>query len=89
MTKQDLVEELADVVSSKREANDALNTVLDSIQDALKKGDDVTLTGFGTFSVVKRKARTGRNPQTGEEIQIPARKAVRFKPGSELKDAVQ
>ncbi len=89
MTKQDLVDALSEVVSSKREANDALNTVLDSIQDALKKGDDVTLTGFGTFSVVKRKARTGRNPQTGEEIQIPARKAVRFKPGSELKDSVQ
>jgi DNA-binding protein HU-beta len=55
----------------------------------LKKGDKLTLTGFGTFSVVKRKARTGRNPQTGKEIKIPARKVAKFKAGNLLKNAVK
>jgi DNA-binding protein HU-beta len=63
--------------------------LLHSVQTALKKGDKVTLTGFGTSSVSKRAARTGRNPQTGEPIMIKATKAPRFKPGAELKAAVQ
>jgi len=75
--------------SSKKAAAEALNSVLTEITKALKTGKDVVLTGFGTFSVSKRKARTGRNPQTGETIKIPARKAVRFKAGKALKDAVK
>ncbi|MEE9504839.1 MAG: HU family DNA-binding protein, partial [Thermodesulfobacteriota bacterium] len=70
-------------------AGKALNSVIDGITKALKKGDSVTLVGFGTFSVSKRKARKGRNPQTGKEIKIPARKVAKFKAGSDLKKAVK
>lgn len=90
MTKQDLVEALAKkAVCSKKEANDALNVIIHEITSSLNKGKDVVLTGFGTFKVVARKARTGRNPQTGATIKIPARKVVRFKVGAELKKAVK
>ncbi len=90
MTKQDLVDVLAQKTGlSKNGSSEALNALLDAITGSLKKGEDVTLTGFGTFAVTKRKARTGRNPQTGATIQIPARKAVRFKVGAELKKAVR
>ena len=89
MTKQDLVEFLAKSGLSKAEAGRILNGLLDTITASLKRGEDVTVTGFGTFTVTKRKARAGRNPQTGATIQIPARKAVRFKVGSELKNAVK
>jgi nucleoid DNA-binding protein len=91
MTKQDLIEALTKkaVVRNKKEAADALNVVLDEITASLKKGKDVVLTGFGTFRVAQRKARTGRNPQTGASIKIPARKVVRFKVGAELKKAVK
>ncbi len=90
MTKQDLIEILSKKVGcSKRMASDCLNVLLEEIKKALSQGKDVVLTGFGTFTVVKRKARTGRNPQTGEEIKIPARKAPKFKPGKDLKNAVK
>ncbi len=90
MTKQDLVEALAQKTGlSKSGASEALNTLLDAITSSLKKGESVTITGFGTFLVTKRKARTGRNPKTGATIQIPARKAVRFRVGAELKKAVK
>ena len=88
MNKADLINEVANVVSSKKEAQAAVDCVLESISQALKKGDVVTLVGFGTFKVVKRKARTGRNPQTGAEIQISASNAPKFVPGKALKDAV-
>jgi DNA-binding protein HU-beta len=88
MNKADLINEVAEVVSSKKEAQGAVDCVLNSITSALKKGDTVTLVGFGTFKVVKRKARSGRNPQTGEEIRISASKAPKFTPGKALKDAV-
>ena len=88
MNKADLVNEVAKVVSNKTEAQAAVDCVLESISQALKKGDAVTLVGFGTFKVVKRKARTGRNPQTGAEIQISASNAPKFVPGKAFKDAV-
>jgi nucleoid DNA-binding protein len=88
MNKADLINEVANVVSTKKEAQAAVDCVLDSISQALKKGDVVTLVGFGTFKVVKRKARIGRNPQTGAEIKISASKAPKFVAGKTLKDAV-
>ena len=74
---------------SKKAANVALNTFVDSVTSALRKGDRVALVGFGTFSVAKRKARTARNPRTGETINVPARKAPKFKAGRELKKAIK
>jgi len=88
MNKADMINEVASVVSSKAEAQAAVDCVFESIVNALKKGDVVTLVGFGAFKVVKRKARTGRNPQTGAEIQIRASNAPKFVPGKALKDAV-
>ncbi len=88
MNKADLVNEVAQVVSTKKEAQAAVDCVLDTIAKALKKEDAVTLVGFGTFKVVKRKARTGRNPQTGAEIKISASKTPKFVPGKALKDAL-
>ncbi len=89
MNKGDLINEVAQVVSTKKEAQAAVDCVLSSITNALVKGDSVTITGFGTFKVAKRKARTGRNPQTGEEIKIKATKAPKFTPGKAFKDAVK
>lgn len=89
MNKGDLINKIAEKADiSKAQATDALNAVLDNINDALKDGDKVTLIGFGTFSVSERAARTGRNPQTGETIEIAAKKVVKFKPGKELSDSV-
>jgi nucleoid DNA-binding protein len=89
MNKGDLINEVAKVVSTKKEAQEAVDCVLSSITKALKKGDTVTLIGFGTFKVTQRKARKGRNPQTGEEIDIKASKAPKFTPGKALKEAVK
>ena len=89
MNKGDLVNEVAKVISTKKEAQQAVDCVISSITKALKKGEDVTVTGFGTFRVVKRKARKGRNPRTGEEIKIKASKVPRFTPGKALKAAVK
>ncbi len=88
MNKGDLVNETVKVVGKKKAAEDAVNCVLSSITKALKKGEKVTLIGFGTFSVVKRAARTGRNPQTGKEIKIKAKKVPKFVAGKKLKDTV-
>ncbi|MCB0583758.1 MAG: HU family DNA-binding protein [Phaeodactylibacter sp.] len=89
MNKGDLINKIAESANlSKAQATDALNAVLDGISDALKDGDKVTLIGFGTFSVSRRDARTGRNPQTGETIKIAAKNVVKFKPGKEISDAV-
>lgn len=87
-------EELSQVIvkkagCSKAKAGEALNGLVDHVTKSLKKGKSVALTGFGTFSTVKRKARTGRNPQTGESIKIPGGKAVKFKVGKALKEAVK
>lgn len=89
MNKGDLVNELAKVVKTKKQAQAALECVISSITKGLKKGEDVTLTGFGTFKVVKRKARKGRNPRTGEAIKIKASKAPKFVPGKTLKATVK
>jgi len=89
MNKTDLVNEVAGVVRTKKEAQEAVDCVISSITKALKKGENVTLTGFGTLKVVKRKARKGRNPSTGEEIKIKASKAPKFTPGKGLKEAVK
>jgi DNA-binding protein HU-beta len=90
MTKAELVEAIAagaDITKVKAEA--ALKAALEAITAALKKGDSVQLTGFGTFAVRKRGARTGRNPATGETIQIKASKVPSFRAGKQLKDAVK
>jgi DNA-binding protein HU-beta len=90
MNKFDLVNMLASKTGmTKKGASDALDTVLNGIVDALKKGEKVTITGFGTFEVRSRKSRTGRNPQTGATITIPARKVAAFRAGKALKDAVR
>ena len=90
MTKQDLVTAIANDAQIKRtEAEKALGALIDSVTKALKKEGKLTLTGFGTFTVAKRKARTGRNPATGEPLKIKASKSVRFKPGKTLKDSIK
>ena len=89
MNKGDLINEVAKVVSTKKEAQEAVDCVFSSITKALKKGDTVTLIGFGTFKVTQRKARKGRNPQTGEEIDIKASKSPKFTPGKALKETVK
>jgi len=88
MNKGDLVNDVVKVVSTKKEAQAAVDCVFASITQALKKKGAVTLVGFGTFKVDKRKARTGRNPQTGEEIKIKAKNVPKFAAGKALKDAV-
>lgn len=89
MTKAELVASIAeDSNLSKADAERALNAVLGNITGALKSSGKLTLTGFGTFSVATRAARTGRNPQTGETIKIKASKTIKFKPGKSLKEAV-
>lgn len=90
MTKGDLIEALAKKAKcSKACASTCLNTALDEITKSLAKGKNVALTGFGTFQVANRKARIGRNPQTGAKIKIAARKVARFKAGKKLKKAVK
>jgi len=89
MNKADLVEAVAKVTSTKKVANEAVECVIETITKALKKKDEVTLIGFGTFAVKKRKARTGRNPQTGAELKIKAKNVPVFKAGKALKDAVK
>ncbi|MBU1248699.1 MAG: HU family DNA-binding protein [Proteobacteria bacterium] len=90
MTKAELVTQIAEKASlTKANAERALDALLDSIQGSLVGEGKLTLTGFGTFSVDERKARVGRNPRTGTEIQIPASKVVKFRPGKILKEAVK
>jgi DNA-binding protein HU-beta len=89
MNKADLVDKIAGACEiSKAQAATAIDTAVDSVTSALRKGDRVALIGFGTFSVSQRKARNGRNPQTGATIKIAARKVAKFTPGAELKKAV-
>jgi DNA-binding protein HU-beta len=88
MNKSELIAEMAKALNSKKDAESAVNSLLDAISSALKKGDKITLPGFGTFKVSKRKARTGRNPRTGEAIKIKAHKVPQFSAGKKLKDAV-
>jgi DNA-binding protein HU-beta len=90
MTKADLVAYVAKKASlTNKAAREAVGSVLGAVTDALKKGDKVVITGFGTFSVRSRAARKGRNPQTGAEINIPARKTPGFTAGKALKKAIR
>ncbi len=89
MNKLELVNAVADKAElTKRDAERAVNAVVESIEEALKVGDRVSLVGFGTFEVRDRKPRVGRNPQTGQEIRIPAGKVPSFKAGKGLKESV-
>ncbi len=89
MSKADLVEKIAkDAGISKAAAEKSVNSFIDGVKSSLKKGQSVTLIGFGTFSVGKRAARTGRNPKTGAVLKIKAKKVARFKPGADLKKLI-
>ncbi|WP_020616686.1 HU family DNA-binding protein [Paenibacillus daejeonensis] len=89
MNKTDLIAKVAETTElSKKDATKAVDAVFDAISDALQSGDKVQLVGFGNFEVRERSARKGRNPQTGEEIEIAASKMPAFKPGKSLKDLV-
>ena len=89
MNKGDLIDEVSKVLKTKKDAQAAVDCVLSSIAKTLGKGDTVSLIGFATFKVVERKARKGRNPQTGEEIYIAASKVPKFVAGKALKEAVK
>jgi len=89
MNKGDLINEVSKVVKTKKDAQAVVDCILSSITKALGKGDAVSLIGFGTFKVAERKARKGRNPQTGEEIDIAAIKVPKFVAGKALKEAVK
>ena len=88
MNKADLIDAVAKVTKTKKSAGEAVDCVIDTITKALKKKEEVTLIGFGTFCARKRKARNGRNPQTGAKLKIKAKTVPVFKPGKALKDAV-
>ncbi len=90
MNKGDLINAIAeDADLSKAKAGEALDAMLEAITDALKKGDKVSLIGFGTFSVSRRAARDGHNPATGKKIKIPAKNVAKFKPGAKLKEEIE
>ena len=90
MNKAELVEKVANQTGlTKKASREAVDAVTSVITDSLGRGERVTLVGFGTFQVAQRKARTGRNPQTGESVQIPARKVPVFKAGKDLKEEVR
>ncbi|MCK9615063.1 MAG: HU family DNA-binding protein [Candidatus Omnitrophica bacterium] len=85
MNKAELVEAVAQSCCTKKEAQTAVDSVFDAIKGSLKKKDQVAISGFGTFKVKETKARTGRNPKTGESIQIPAKKKIAFRASKDLK----
>jgi DNA-binding protein HU-beta len=90
MSKEDLINKIArEAKVNKAQANRAVNALIAGVTDNLKRGRRVSLVGFGTFTVANRKARTGRNPQTGAPLKIAAARVARFRPGKQLKDAVR
>lgn len=90
MTKVELIRQIADKAGIKqKDAEKAVNAFTETVTEALKNGDKVALVGFGTFEASERAARTGRNPQTGEPVEIAASKMPKFKAGKALKDAIQ
>ncbi len=89
MNKGDLTNKVAEVLNSKKDAQAAVDCIFSTITETLSKHEAVTLVGFGTFKTSERKARKGRNPQTGKEIDIPARNVPKFVPGKALKDSVK
>lgn len=89
MTKAELVDEVARVVQvTKKQAETIVNIVFDSIVDSLRSGEKIELRGFGSFRLRSRKSRTGRNPKTGEKVEVPSKKIPYFKPGKELKELI-
>lgn len=89
MNKQELIDAIAaESGLSKKDSKEALDALVKTVGATLKKGDNISLVGFGSFSVIQKAARTGKNPQTGKPIQIAAKKAVKFRPGKELSDGV-
>ena len=89
MKKADIIDKIVKATNlTKAEADEAMTAFLDSVKEGLKDGGKVTIIGFGSFSVVERKARMGRNPMTGEEIEIPAMKTLKFKPAEKLKTEI-
>ncbi len=88
MNKGDIVNEVTTFVATKKEAQEVVDCIFSSITNALKANDVVQIAGFGSFKVAKREARKGRNPQTGAQINIPARNVPKFTPGKALKEAV-
>ncbi len=89
MTKAELVDEVARVVQlTKKQAETIVNIVFDSIVDSLRSGQKIELRGFGSFRLRSRKSRTGRNPKTGEKVEVPSKKIPYFKPGKELKELI-
>jgi len=89
MNKSDLIKKVSEVLNSKKKAQAAVDSIIKAITEALSSNDSVALVRFGTFKIANRKAKKGRNPQTGKEINIPAKKAPKFVPGKALKDAVK
>jgi DNA-binding protein HU-beta len=89
MNKGELIDEVAKTIRNKAIAAKAVEAIIAAVTKSLKKGNNVSLVGFGTFSVAKRSARTGRNPQTGKTIKIASKKVPKFKAGKALKDAVK
>lgn len=88
MTKKELINEMSKTLNSTKEAKAALESMVANITNALKKGDAVTITGFGTFKISMRNARYGRNPRTGEKIIVKPKNIARFVPGKSLREAV-
>ncbi len=89
MTKAELVDEVARAVQlTKKQAESIVNIVFDSIVDSLRSGEKIELRGFGSFRLRSRKSRTGRNPKTGEKVEVPSKKIPYFKPGKELKELI-
>jgi nucleoid DNA-binding protein len=89
MNKTELINQVAPIVGTQKMAKEAVECVLNAIADALAENDTVQISGFGSFKVNQRKARTGRNPQTGAPMQIPAAKVPKFTPAKALKEAIQ
>jgi DNA-binding protein HU-beta len=89
MNKSDIITKMVETTNlTQAESDEALTALLDTIKEALKNGEKITLIDFGSFSVVERKVRMGRNPKTGEPIEIPASRSVKFKPSEKLKEVV-
>jgi len=89
MKKADIISKIVEATNLKKaEADEAMTAFMDAVKEGLKDGGKVTIIGFGSFSIVERKARMGRNPQTGQEIEIPAKKTVKFNPAEKLKEEV-
>ncbi len=89
MKRADIIGKIVEATNLKKaEADEAMTAFMDSVKEGLKNGGKVAIIGFGSFAVVERKARMGRNPKTGEEIEIPATKTVKFKPAEKLKEEV-